>query len=309
MDEQGAPAHGCSYLAGLLGDPLTATATEARAWLLVEHPGPWGKDALADSDLPAGFVRAVTERMKATGVRVQLMSPPEGRAPSRCLLAGDPIPGTPWLASLPIDDLWSILDLDFAALADGRVPAGATPVSEPLYLVCANDRSDPCCGRAGPAVFAAVRERVGDRCRRTAHVGGHKYAANMVAFPYAVFYGRLDPAVALDVVTAHDQGLLYLDRYRGRSAYDLPEQAAEHFLRNETGHGGLSGLDLLRRATPAGDDRYASVFGLDGTTYEVVVSSRRRGPARLQSCTDARPTLPVEWKLDAVVVEPVGAAR
>ncbi|WP_454197129.1 sucrase ferredoxin [Nocardia sp. Marseille-Q1738] len=305
-----ARVHSCSYLAGLLGDSLVATATEATAWLLVEHPGPWGKDALKESGLPELFVQAAAEKSAVTGVRIQLISPPEGEPAQRCYLAGDPLRTTPWLAWQPLPDLWSVLDIDFAALAAGRIPDSATLMSEPLYAVCANDRSDPCCGSTGPAVWAGVAEAIGGRCRRTAHVGGHKYAANMVAFPHAVFYGRLDARTALDIVRTHDGGNVYLDRYRGRSAFALPEQAAEYFLRMECGHTRLGGIALAERARALENDCYSCAFDLDGVRYEVRVGSRRRAPARLQSCTDERPSVPVEWNLDAIqVVEPSTGVR
>jgi hypothetical protein len=239
-------------------------------------------------------------RMDATGVRVQLISPPRDEPPSRCFLAGDPQTGPPWLAALPFADLTSVLELDFSALALGRCPADAALLSEPLYIVCANDKSDPCCGRTGPVVHAAVAKTTGNRCRRTAHVGGHKYASNMVVFPYALFYGRLDSHSAIDVVRANENGLIYLDRFRGRSRYRLSEQAAEHFLRAEKTANGLDAVIMLRPARDLGDSSYATTFALGDQIYETVVTARRNDPPRLQSCTDIGPTVPIRWILEEI---------
>jgi hypothetical protein len=132
----------------------------------------------------------------------------------------------------------------------------------------------------------------------------------MVAFPHAVFYGRLDARTALDIVHTHDGGNVYLDRYRGRSAFTLPEQAAEYFLRMECGHTRLDGIALAERAVAIENGCYSCTLAFDGVRYEVRVSSRRRAPARLQSCTDERPSLPVEWNLDAVqAAEPSAGVR
>ena len=39
----------CSVRALTRGDSPVATAAPAQRWLLIEQPGPWGRDALAES--------------------------------------------------------------------------------------------------------------------------------------------------------------------------------------------------------------------------------------------------------------------
>jgi Sucrase/ferredoxin-like len=292
---------GCSYLASLLGEEMIATATEASAWVLVEHAGPWGAQPLTDSGLPPATVAELARRTAATGVRVQLVSPPEGVPPAASYLAGDPhTAGGAWLRRLPTAAIDDILDLDFAEIAAG-LPAAGTPVDRPLYLVCANDRNDPCCGRTGPPILAALTAQFGDRARRTPHVGGHKYAGIVVAFPHVYFYGRLEPGSAVAVVAAHEDGHIILDKYRGRSSYGHGEQAAEYFLRRELG---LTGVRDIRRVAPErsiGPDSSETVFAASDETYAVRVIHGEQRPARLQSCADHSPTVPPSWQLGGIV--------
>ncbi|HZM80383.1 MAG TPA: sucrase ferredoxin [Candidatus Limnocylindrales bacterium] len=291
----------CAFLAGLHGDPLAATANETSAWLLLEHAGPWGKNALRDSDLDPSVVAEFERRLADTGARVQLMAPPVGERPQWTYIASDPREGTPWLVRLPTAAPRDLLELDFGAVVAGRIPADADPVDEPLYVVCNNERSDPCCGRAGPPVHAAAQRRLGARCRATTHLGGHKYAANMIVYPYASNYGRLGPVSVLDVIDATEAGQIHLGQYRGRPAYTIPEQAAEHMLRETQA---LTGLADVRLATPAvdlGDECHRAGFTVnDGKRYDVVVRGTKRGPARLQSCTDTKPGVPVVWSLETI---------
>jgi len=259
-------ADSCAYLAGLLGDSLVGTANETAAWILLEHAGPWGKDALADSGLGVGLVAEIKRRMAATGARVQLVAPPPDTSPSWLYLAADPGCGQePWLAQMACSSPDDVLRLDFAGLVAGIAPPGAQPVTGPLYAVCANEMSDPCCGRAGPPVLAAATSLVGSRCRKTAHLGGHKYAANMMVFPPGLCFGRLGPLSVLDVIAAAEDGQIHLGQYRGRAAYRSPDQAAEHFLR-----------------------------------VEVLVHAEQQQPPRLQSCTDRAATVPVAWVCDGI---------
>ncbi|MGC4880049.1 sucrase ferredoxin [Micromonospora sp. DT43] len=295
-----APAHRCSYLAGLLGDPLTATALETRGWILVEHEGPWGKNALRESDLDPALVAEIEARTDATGVRVQLISPPPGSPPGACYIAGDPRDTrAPWLVRLGMKEVGDVLGLDFAAIAAGHRPDGGEPAG-PLYAVCANEQSDPCCGSTGRQVHAAAADRLGDRVRRTAHVGGHKYAANMVVFPYALYYGRLDPHSVLNVLDANEAGHLFADKYRGRSTFSIAEQAAEQHLRRVLGLTALDAVTLLEAARSPGDRRHHVRLAAAGREYTVTVTERDQLPARLQSCTDKGPTVPVEWLLEDV---------
>ncbi|HET6213834.1 MAG TPA: sucrase ferredoxin [Micromonosporaceae bacterium] len=294
----------CSFLAGLLGDRLIGTANKTAAWILVEHGGPWGKNALRDSDLDPVLVAEFERRMAATGARVQLIAPPPGERPLWMYLAADPDGGTsPWLARLPCSGPQDVLGVDFGTLVAGGLPPGAQRVAEPLYLICANDMSDPCCGRSGPPVLAAVAGVLGPRARATTHLGGHKYAANMIVFPPALCYGRLGPDSVLDVVGASEDGQILLDRYRGRPAWRMPDQAAEHFLRVELGLTAVAGVSLATPAEDSTDGRYLSRFALsDRRRYDVLLSAEKRDPPRLQSCSDAGPTVPVVWICDGILL-------
>jgi hypothetical protein len=291
----------CSYLAGLLGDQLVGTANETAAWILLEHAGPWGKNALQDSDLDRDLLAEIERRMSVTGARVQLISPSPGERPQWMYLAADPLPPAtagPGLARLRCSTPSDVLRIDFGALVAGAMPTGAQVVTRPLYLICANEVSDPCCGRTGPPTFAAVAGLVRARGRRTTHLGGHKYAANMMVFPPGLCYGRLGPASVPDVVHSAEDGRVHLGQYRGRPAYRLADQAAEHFLRVSLGLTGVSDVTLV---APAADGRGAARFAVaGGGRYDVTVSAEKRDPPRLQSCSDDRPTVPVVWSCAGV---------
>jgi (2Fe-2S) ferredoxin len=96
-------------------------------------------------------------------------------------------------------------------LRGGR-PAAAVPC-EPLagrwVFVCIHGARDERCGRCGPDVLEAMREaceRSGlaeVTVRATSHVGGHKYAANMIVYPEGVWYGFVTPDDVPRIVRDH----------------------------------------------------------------------------------------------------------
>ncbi len=69
----------CSVQALLAGDSPVATAPPARRWLLVEQPGPWGRDALLQSRFDAEVAPLLAERARAAGLRIQMIRRPGER--------------------------------------------------------------------------------------------------------------------------------------------------------------------------------------------------------------------------------------
>jgi hypothetical protein len=56
----------------------------------------------------------------------------------------------------------------------------------------------------------------------TTHVGGHRFAGNLVILPPGLYYGPVDSAGALDAVGAHARGEISGRGYRGRAGQDGP---------------------------------------------------------------------------------------
>ena len=65
----------CSQASLDAEEPLAGTATEARRWLLVEVRGAWGRDPVADTELPPG----VRERLSELEGRVTFVRRPDRR--------------------------------------------------------------------------------------------------------------------------------------------------------------------------------------------------------------------------------------
>src|SRR5205823_7469507 len=202
----------CSEVSLALGEPLHATAPYAPKWLLVEHPGPWGRKAVAEAGL--GELEA---RGKKLGVRVGLVRR-FGRLSSRGLRRVFLVSCAP---PAPFVELLSEPDLD----------ARGERVDGPLYLVCTNGRRDVCCGRAGRELGRALAPELGERLWETTHIGGHRFAPNLVCLPHGLVYGRLDAVSARHVARAYQSGEVELDHLRGRTSLEPEAQARDYFAR------------------------------------------------------------------------------
>jgi len=211
-------------------EPSIASAPEAsRAWLLVEHPGPWPHEA-ADAALPAplaGLVRAAVD----FGVRVQMIRRPGRRQAGdvRTVFMGWTAGGEPWLrrgrvaATAP-----SLTEADLKDLAGGVVPSFGAFTDSPLFLVCTHGRRSACCARFGGPLAQALAARHPDQVWESTHVGGHRFAANLVILPHGLYYGPVGVDEAAAAIGAYQRGSVVPGRYRGRAGQPREAQESEY---------------------------------------------------------------------------------
>lgn len=264
--------------------PLAGTASVDRAYLLVENPGPWGRNALADSRLPAGVRAGLAERVAAAGVRVQLVRRHHRTAPVRGfrVFASYVDPAAPWTETAILDSPEELLGLDLAAVGAGR-SAGLDRHEGTLLLVCTNGRRDACCAELGRPLVAALTAARPEQTWETTHVGGHRFAGAMLVLPHGLVYGRVDASTGLRIAGLADEGRLALEHLRGRAAYAPAVQVAEAALLEELGRDGVHDLRLLG-TTEVGTATVVR-FEHAGRAHEVVVD-RGAGPELRQSCAD-----------------------
>ena len=187
----------------------------------------------------------------------------------------------------------TLIDLD--AVARGVTPDW-TPVDGPLYGVCTHGRHDACCAERGRPVAAALTARRPAETWEISHMGGDRFAANMVVLPEGLYYGRLDPEAVAEVADLHEQGRLDLTRFRGRSSYPMQVQYAEIALRRQLGEDRLDAVRLVRRTG------WTSVFLVDEVEWAVTVRRVNREQARLTCGVERLSPLPVH---EVVLVEQI----
>jgi len=280
-------------------DPLAGTASTVRAFLLVEHAGPWGTDVLRDSRLPGDLGERIAAAAREAGVRVLFVRRHGRRAGSAgCrVFAAYADPVLPWVETTVLDDEAGVPDLDLAALGAGRSP-GLTPYDDTLLLTCTHGRHDACCAERGRPVAAAVDAAHPDQAWEVSHIGGDRFAGNLLVLPDGLYYGRLDPPTAVAVSGSHLTGHLDLDHLRGRSGLPMPVQAAEITLRRRLGETRLDAVRFRRRR--AADGVTTAWFDVAGATYAVEVRSAPGAEALQLTCGAARPGRALEHDVLAV---------
>ncbi|MGY1779402.1 sucrase ferredoxin [Geodermatophilus sp. SYSU D01036] len=293
----------CSVTALVREDSPVATAGPAQRWLLVEQPGPWGRDALTGSRIDPEVTARLGARARAEGVRVLLVRRPGDRAADsgRRWAYADGRPGR--------EGLWWSTRADDADLVeapwDGSVGERA---DRPAYLVCTHGQHDACCALRGRPLAAAMPAPAD--VWECSHLGGCRFASNVLVLPHGFAYGQV-PGDGADLVAAHARGEVALPWLRGRAGLPLPAQAAQQAARERLGLLGVDDLPVRgsrRLATTAAEDadgveRFEVVLGGADGDVVVRVESRPAAEAAQLTCRAVHAAHPRTWT--ALSVSPV----
>jgi hypothetical protein len=270
-----------------------------RSYLLLEHPGPWGTEALRDARLPDGLGAHLQEQARRHRVRVLLVRRPGRRAgggPTR-VVAARAAGAASWAEAADLDRIDGVRDLDLAALGAGR-SLGLEPEPAPVLAVCTHGRHDACCAELGrPVALELASGPHAAAVWETSHVGGDRFAGNLVVLPRGLYYGGLDPESAQQVAAATARGEVLLEHLRGRSDLTMPAQAADIDVRRRLG---LTGFDEVRvvSARTTGD---LTTVALEAAGEPLEVRVRRvLGAAQVLTCRAGR-----ENPVTSYEVEPV----
>jgi hypothetical protein len=296
----GAPApDACSVQWDHDGTSAYGTAAGAGFFVILEQPGPWGRDAARESHLDPLLGGELDTRTSRAGGRFMLVRRPGGHPaqdrPHHVLLAhaGGGPDLTPWLLQAAVTDPGELLGLDWGALARGSraLVAASLPgarEAKPTLLVCTNGRRDVCCAvRGRPLASAAARVAPG-RVWEVSHTGGHRFAPTAVLLPWGQTYARLDEQAAAWVLEASRTGhtpseLLGPLHDRGRSPLAPAAQCAEAHVRAQLGE---TRLDAMWTSSPTSSSDAADVVVSheDGRSWLVQVARVRTDRIRPESC-------------------------
>jgi hypothetical protein len=246
------PETGCAASAGRRGDLLAASAPPAERWLLIECRDAWPRDALtalhrseppfnkgdsAAAEGLRGVRRAGGDGADELGAQVARLCAAMGYRPALIRRYGRHDRNAPrrWalVDSRPGQESirWGELHGDEHLLDVLAGKDQGTPSTEPIYLVCTHGRHDACCAVWGRPAAAALAAAYPDRTWECSHVGGDRFAPNVVLLPHSLFYGHVPPSRVVELASRYEEGLIVPEFFRGSGAFPPHIQAAQHFAR------------------------------------------------------------------------------
>jgi hypothetical protein len=284
----------CALRAQLRGDPMLGTAFPAARLLLVEQPGPWGSRGLRDSRFDPIAAAAVEARARAAGVRVQVVRRP-GRTPRgglRHWALADTRDGSESLR-------WGRFDADVELTELPLDGSAGEPDPDPIYLVCAHSKHDTCCALRGRPVAAALAAQRPGRVWECSHVGGDRFAANVLVLPAGLLYGRVLPFAAEEFVAAAEAGEVIGALLRGRVGLAPVAQAALAFAHDHLALRRRGDLSVRSTSPVAGGVATVRLTGPHGLLDVTVQVERVAAPGL--TCANPRPNAYLSYRPVAVV--------
>jgi hypothetical protein len=261
----------CSDLSINACEPLYGTASIGQVWLLLEHPQNWGEKALDTSQFPAdvkAYLHAVLKKLE--GGRLLLIRQGRSQPETLNFFLAVTRESSPHIQHFKLETYEDLLGMDIPRLA--RMADGAPDNYEehPLYLTCTDGKHDKCCAKYGLRVYQTLKATFGERVWETSHVGGDRFAANMVCFPHGLYFGRVSEAEAERIAGDYRNGRIYLSNYRGRCCYSQNAQIGEHFIRSQSGDTRLDSLRFLGDEAPEEDQSLVRFSSADDQIVHTV---------------------------------------
>jgi hypothetical protein len=291
-DETAVSAADCSPRSLARGESLAGTASGIKSFLLVECDAPWGTEALEDARMPGPVLARLRREAGRTGVRALLIRRfqrrrvPETTNPR--VFAAYVRPGQTWCETTTLGTYEELADLDLDALARGD-RLGLDDHRDPVLAVCTHGRHDACCASYGRPVAAALSAALPELTWECSHIGGDRFAANLVALPGGFYFGRLDPVSAVAVAHRLLAGELELAHLRGRCWFATPVQAAEIAVRRAHDEHRIDAVRLVwREVVDQGESGLGRLtrcrFAVDGAGEWLVDVRTTAGDPHLLTC-------------------------
>lgn len=290
----------CSIFSSQLGEALFGTASRADVWFLLEYNGAWGQKAFKESLIPGNIKSYFSAFLDSVPNSKLLLikSRPGLLEPGISFFVAKADEKRQALYEFNLDGYEDLLKLDLQAILAGSTAYERYRRDDPLFLVCTNGRRDACCATNGLPTYMAMFSAAGSEAWQSTHLGGHRFAGNSVCLPHGIYYGRLTPADAEAIVDSYRRGEILLEHFRGRACFSPAVQAAEYYLRQQSGILGLDAFHWLgaEESTPSEwDIRFKELKS--GVVHRLVIVEEISDQEYYPSCRQDKTSHLTEYKL------------
>lgn len=249
----------CSDAARIRCDELLGSAAPTTQWLLIEHPGPWPLKAV--DVLSAPIRRQLMTSARGQQLRVLLM-----RKPGLRYRRGGELQ---WcVATQGRGQVWGRWREETDLLTSREAMTGtATQPGQPVILVCAHGIHDQCCAVRGRPIAKQLATKWPEHTWECTHLGGDRFAPNVLLAPDGVYYGQLDREDAVEVIQAHLDGHIDVEKLRGFTHLSAPAQVAAAEVHRRQGAGRWDDVTVR------------GLHRLGSGGWRITLDSRLAGPA------------------------------
>ncbi len=284
------------YLSSLESkEKMHGTAPQADVWILLEYRGHWSGKAYKDSKIPKAVKSHLNKELKkVSGARLQLIKKHKNTDEQLKLYIAVSDETDPRLYEFKFSGYEELQSLNIKKILKSKKYIS----KEKIFIICTNGEYDTCCGKIGMPVYLDVSKgKYGPQTWEANHIGGHRFASTFVCLPHGLVYGRvMDGRTAEELMEQYEEGEVNIQSFRGRSCHRGEVQAAEYYLRKETGIAGIS--ELVFKNSKKSDRKFSVKFlsKPDKKPHRVKIGQDKKAVKTIKSCGDGPSTVP-QYKL------------
>ncbi len=275
----------CSELSIKVEEKMFGTVPRVDVWLLLEYTQAWAEKAFQSADIPQDVKNYLSNYLESIpNCRLQLIKRHDRSLDSIKFYVGVSDEKEPKLFKFNLSSYEDIFELDILEILEGR----SSLIKDPLLLICTHGTHDVCCGKFGvPIYLRAIERENGFMTWQCTHLGGHRFAANVLCLPYGIYYGRVREENVTNLIDECQNHFVNLENYRGRSCYSNEAQAAEYFVRMKTGIKKITAFRLNEVKTHDGDSTMVEFLSLtDEKTHIVHIQTDKNAINSYTGCKD-----------------------
>lgn len=276
----------CSDSSREAGEPIAGSATPYRVWLLLEYRPVWQAKAAKPGNNT--IVEQATKHIHAALnaapdsklLFIRQQSRKDGPLTAFIVYSDE---ANPRSYRITFDDYADLLNFPLADMLNGTIDESLRH-DAPVYTVCAHKERDRACGTYGWGVYTTLTQSAGEQVWQSTHIGGHRFAATMIAFPHGTYYGHLDAGEAPALLQAEQNGAMLLSKVRGRACYPKPTQAADVKLREQlslTQYNALRHVETVETA----DNAWRVTFADAANTHHTVAVTKHESDFTVYAST------------------------
>lgn len=269
--------------------------------MLLEYRGHWSGSAYKDSKIPKKVKSHLNKQLKKVSrSRLQLIKKHKNPDDHLKLYIAISDETDPRLYEFQFNSYEELLPLNIKKILKSEKHIS----DEKLFIICTNGEYDTCCGKIGMPVYLDVSKgRYGQQTWEANHIGGHRFASTFVCLPHGLVYGRvMDGKSAEELMELYEEGEVDIQSFRGRSCHSSEAQAAEYYLRKETGITEIS--EFIFKNAKKSDKKFNIKFlsESDKKIHKVRIGLEKKAVKTIKSCGDGQSYVPRYVLLDQKVV-------
>ncbi|MFT4092659.1 MAG: sucrase ferredoxin [Niabella sp.] len=216
----------CSAASRYFKESLAGTAANSKAFILIEYSNPF-PEKIIDALFDKAWLKNIQLLAKSLKGKVLLIRNRKSNFKDCKIIFVDCSRSQYFTIQTTVEACTAV---DVAAHISSAETSWQT---DPFFLICTNGKKDKCCAKFGFPVFKFFESFNADvNVWESSHVGGDRFAANVVAMPFGIYYGHVAVEDVGHIMVRTLLRKIYKNKYRGMCRRSFYEQAIECHLRD-----------------------------------------------------------------------------